>query len=329
MDNSAIIELAEYQIDFSDVFYENIKDYRIKYVVRNEYDRRHELIKLNYDTVIVLDNSSIRYLYAYSLVKKYIEDKKSVICFYHFTLADMSELKRIAEHLCTNICFHNHDSAQNKLKAINIPVFFITGMGMHCSQLDMHIKLCKVLESRKMKVLSYTNSIYGDLLGYYSIKKIDNMRVDEAISLINKSVTEKISEIEPDVLVISDVGGIQPYNAVINNDFGIYNNLWKYACPYDYVFYNMYATEYDCVELNEIVTKVLCSINKNTLCLGLGHTAPTMAIAGLSDNDEFIEVIQDEYNILINDLKCISKYEVLDPRSEIDLDTFINKIINT
>ena len=95
------------------------------------------------------------------------------------------------------------------------------------------------------------------------------------------------------------------------------------------MFYNIYATEYDPITLNEIINKVICTVNKNTLCIGLGHTAPTMAIAGLSDNDDFIEVISEEYNRLVNNLKNITKFDVVNPRLEEDLETYINKLISS
>lgn len=329
MIHRAIIEFADCQSDCSEFFYNKMKNYDIVYRLKVGDNRNKILSNVVYDTVIMLNNANINYSYAFNMVKEYIRKRKDIITYYNFTNKDMDRLSDYAHRVGINIFFYYARNTKRELYPINIPVFFITGMGINCSQFDMHLKLCNVLETKRMKVLNYTNSIYSDLFDFVNINNLEDMNFNDVIASINHKITLKIAEIKPDVIIISDVGGLQPYNAVINNNYGIYNNIWKYACPYDYVFYNIYATEYDSITFDEIMNKVLCSVNKSTLCLGLGHTAPTMAIAGLSDNDDFIEVISEEYNKIMTCLKNISRYEVIDPRSESDVEAYINKLMSS
>lgn len=327
MPHNTIIEFTDCPSEYSTLFYSQIKNYYIVYKLRVDDERETKLMGIVYDTVIILNNPKIKYSFAYSVIEQYIKKHKEVIIYYPLTKEDQKRLKNLADQMDINIFYYAVDEPI-EIFPIKVPVIYITGMGMHCDQLGMHLNLCNILKEKKFNVLNYSNSIYSNLFDFYNVNNLKNMNYIDAIKYINNNINSQISKLEPDVIIISDSGGLQPYNAVIENDYGCFNNILKYACPYDYVLYNMYAVEYEKVTLDEIVTKALYAVDKETIYLGLGHITPTMAIAGLSDNDDFIEVIPDEYNKLLNNLRLISDYEVIDTRLRNDLEMFIKKINN-
>lgn len=332
MKQKAIIEFANEQMEFSCIYYDEIKDYHIVYELKISDDRDNVLKDLDFDTVIIINNLNVNYSFAYDVVKKYLENHKKVITYFVFTNKDICDLKSYAKQMKTEISFHYVTNFTEQLSPIPIPVIYITGMGTNCSQFNMHLHFYNIFKSKSIKTLNYTNSVFGNLFGFSDINEISNLKkvgFIDAIAEANRNITSAISKIKPDIIILSDIYGISPYNSVINNNFGAYNNILKYACPYDYVFYNIYAAEYDLETLSNIINKTLCSVDKNTLCLGVGHTVPTMAIAGLSDNDDFIEIVPNEYNKLLSDLRLFCNYDVIDPLSKSDLETYLNKLINS
>lgn len=326
----AIIEFNDNQVDFCNM-HNAIVDYDIVNISMTEDYQDNILSTIDYDTAIIINNTNISYLFAYSTVKKHLKKQKNVICFYQFKEEDRKKLNKFASKNGTNIVFYQTIVSTDELFPIDVPIIYIVGMGINCGQFNMHLNLRDIFENKGIKTLNYSNSDYSEFFGIYNINKVVDileMNSFDAIVKFNHSVFSKVMATKPEVIILSDVTGLFPYNAVIDNLYGIYNNILKYACPYDYVIYNIYADEYDETTLKNIISRVLHSIDKNTLCLGLGHYATTMAIAGLSDNDEFIKIVPEEYENLLSNIRDKSDYDVVNTLSIDDLEGYVKKLIN-
>ncbi len=280
------------------------------------------------DTVVILDNISIDYLYAYNTVISCMDDQKNIINYFSFSDNDIGYFKQYALLKGVTFCDYHSKVNDEKLMPIGVPVFYITGMGVNCNQVDIHILLDGILNTKGMKVLNLTNSKYGNLFCYDVIDISHFCCFDQIVLNINRYIYDKIEYERPDVIIISDVGGVQPYNAVIHNNYGFFNNILKYACPYDYVLFSVYANVYDKETLNKIINKTSKLVNKDKICLCVGHSITTMSIAGLSDNDEYITVNENEHAIILDSIKSLMDCDVLDSCSKDDLEAYIEMLIN-
>lgn len=329
MNRRAIINLAE-SVDMSSFELSGeMISYDIVGVFKLGENSLFMLDSHSYDTAIILDNPLAQEAYVYEIACRYISLKKEVLCFYRFKDDEFVKmLKEFSGKFEANITFYSNDSYLHTLSPIDIPVIYITGMGKKCNQLYLHLKISQILREKGIKTLDFSNSLYCPIYNMISLKNIYKSSYFDAIEIINKEISQKIVDQEADVIVISDTGGVLPYNITINNDYGFFNAVLKYACPYDYVFFNVYADEYDKTTIQSIVNQVLTTVNRTTLCLGLGHVATTMSIAGLSNNDEFIDIVQDEYNNLLLQLRGNSAFDVIDPLSADEIEKYLDKLIS-
>lgn len=326
MRNNIIIELFDTSFECIISYYNN-PNYKIYKVVYYWEEIEKEGC---YDTVIFLDNRKVDYIYAYQKIVKYIDVGKNIILYYKISDNDFLVLKEYARQRGIHIERKYFAEFNNGIVNIDVPVVFISGAGRNCDQLNTHLILKDIFEKKKIKTLNYSNTIYSDMFNFTNLNSlfdISNLNFYNLYRDTNKKINDDIVCSGADVLIISDMNGIIPYNAVEHNYFGLYNNIIKYACPYDYLIYNLYATEYDKKSINNMISKVVNYTNINTICLGVAHASTTMHLGGLANSDEYVELMTSEYDYFYNNMQKITNYDLIDPRSYEAIDNYISKFV--
>lgn len=285
------------------------------------------------DTIIILDNYFIGKSYIISIIQKALENGYNVVSYFKLSFSEKEYIIRFANE--KNVCIKFKDDnvyLQGKINRINIPVFFISGMGEYCSQMETHLLLNKVLKKHNFTPLNITNSQLGEIYGFYNLDSIlsenNSFILGQSglfIQTINHWIYQKVVNSKSNVIIISDEMGIFPYDEWRVNDFGIFNSIMRYACPYDYVLYNLYSKEYSREEISRIVDRVKNHTNTNSVQLGLSHTATAITLSGLHTNDGYFNLIEEEYNTLLNDLKKC--FDTINTCLITDIQSYIDNLI--
>ena len=284
-------------------------------------------------TIIVFDNYCIDKQYVLTIICKAIEQGYNIVSFFKFSDFEKETIKKwgLKYNVRIDLCDIDN-TAEGAIFKINVPVFFISGMGDYCDQIKTHLLLIEALNHFGFKPLNITNSKVGKLCGFYDINDLLEEKVEIAlgkssslIRKINNWIYNETKKMHKNVIVISDENGIFPYDEWRINDFGFYNNVMKYACPYDYVIYNIYSKEYSKEELIKIHMRTMNVTNTNAVILGMSHTITAITLPGLYTNDGYLNLIEDEYDSLLQDMR--ENFDIIDICSSNEVRRYIKNLI--
>ena len=313
---------------------DDIKDF--KYNIIATYDilpPKYPFFDFLVHTIIVFDNYYIDKKYALTIICKAIEQGYNIVSFFKFSLLEKETIKNRASMYNIQIDFYDVDNTvEDTIFKINVPVFFVSGMGDYCDQLKTHLLLNEALNDYGFNPLNITNSKVGKLCGFYDIDDVLEEQFEIAVGKsnslirkINNWIYNEVEKKQKNVVVISDENGIFPYDEWRVNDFGFYNNVMKYACPYDYVIYNIYSKEYSKEELNKICVRTMNATNTNSVNLGMVRVITAITLPGLYTNDGYLNLMDREYGSLLHDIR--ENFSIMDVCSSKEMHKFIESLI--
>ena len=320
---------------FPDTFFaDRIKS--LKYNIIATYvvlPEKYPHFEFSVDTIILFDGFYIDKKYAFKIIREAIVHGYNVVSFFKLSSSEKESIMSLGAKYNVRVDLYDNDNTLNdKIFKINVPVFFVSGMGDYCDQIKTHLLLSEALKKHGFNPLNITNSKLGKLCGLYCIDQILEEKCvivlgesSSIITKINHWICEELEKQLVDVIIISDENGIFPYDEWRINDFGLYNNIMKYACPYDYVIYNIYSKEYSIEELDKIHLRSINATNANFVKLGMSHTATALTLPGLYTNDGYLKLIDVEYDSLLKDIN--EYFDIIDSCSVDAMCKYVRSLI--
>lgn len=229
----------------------------------------------DYDTVVLLGNDSVDVTYAYDEVCRHIKNHKNILSFYAFDANRRELIVKEAQKSKVELSFSSTpehcflDTTEAK------PVIVISGLNEYTNQFETHLAMNKAMNELGIKSLNITNSKYGLLYGFWDVcNLIDDTKignVEELIVQLKMKIEELLSADNYDIIVFSDIYGVEPYNKYLRNQYGIYNYIMKYAVSYDCLLVNLYAKKYRQEEIDQIKQIVANETGTSNVTVGLSH----------------------------------------------------------
>lgn len=327
MENAVILFPGKICInDIKDSKYNIIETY-------NVLPKNYPVFDFLVHTIIVFDNYYIDKKNILTIICQAIEHGYNIVSFFKLSVLEKETIKNLGSIYNVRTDLYDIDNTvQDTIFKINVPVFFVSGMGDYCDQIKTHLLLSEALKDYGFDPLNITNSKVGKLCGLYDINDVLDEKFEivvgkssSLIQKINNWIYKEVEKTQKKAVIISDVKGIFPYDESRTNDFGFYNNVLKYACPYDYVIYNIYSKEYSKEELYKIHTRVVNATNTNSVKIGMAQTITAITLPGLYTNDGYLNLIDKEYDGLLYDMN--ENFDIIDIYSSKEMHKYVGSLI--
>ena len=291
------------------------------------------------DEVVFLDNPVVSHDYANEIILDVIRNcKVKMICLYPLYLGSAEALssesvkQNVPFQICKIIDLENK-SYSNESLSLSVPVVYISGMTKFCEQIRTHSIISDLLSSKGIAHLNVTNSIYANILDYYNMNMLFDISDDrgqsypkicsKVIETANAKMKEIVEKKNPELIIISDEHGISPFNNVMTNEYGLYNSILRYAIPYDYVIFCLFAQRYSQKSLGQIMRNVASQTLSSNVQLAMAHVFLDIMHEGLSETELSMRIAPSDYNHIIDENRGKSGALLLDSLSQKDLNDYL------
>ena len=285
----------------------------------------------------ILNNIAVHDEYVYECILYLLQHFNiNIDCYFPMSYEQATNLLVSNSNSINKVVFYNIKPSDIGIKEIPVPIIYISGMSEFCEQIHIHELLSKLLDARKIVHLNLSNSPDIRIDDYTNVDDLIKMSLDgfdtnnlfgKIVSGINQSVYKKAQEMKSQLILVSDKNGIGPYNLSIHNQYGCYNSILRYALPYDYVVYNIYAQNYSERGIQQIIKNVSHQTLSSNITLGMAHTFLDIMHQSLVSTDISLKMNEEEYKKIFNSVNEVAS-NILDPYSHNDWKRFINHISN-
>lgn len=164
-------------------------------------------------------------------IQKAINAQKNIICCLKLEKSISENLSKLCE--TSGVVFRymeepddicNYERNVNRLFEINVPIVFVTGLGIKCRKMHTQLALVSGLRCKGYKASCIASNRASMVLGFHSYPDFmfsQSKSEQQKIFAFNHFVKAIELKEEPDLIIIGIPGGIMPINSRFTNEFGL------------------------------------------------------------------------------------------------------------